>query len=262
MLYRKAGIPEESELVMCTVTKIQYNAVFANLDEYDNKSGMIHISEIAPGRIRNIRDFVKEGKKIVCVVLRVDRERGHIDLSLRRVSEGQQRTKVNQLKQEAIAEKIIEMLARELKKEVRKLYDEITDKIFQKYDMLHPCFQEVSRNETSLTGLGLAPDIAEKLAKLISQRIKPPEVLLQGRLQLKSYADTGVEVIKDALLQGQKAGGEHLLIKYLGAGTYHISITAEDYKTAEAGLKKCLDTIEALMKKIQGIFSFARTEKK
>ncbi len=262
MLYRKAGIPEESELLMCTVTKIQYNAVFANLDEYDNKSGMIHISEIAPGRIRNIRDFVKEGKKIVCVVLRVDRERGHIDLSLRRVSEGQQRTKVNQLKQEAIAEKIVEMLSRELKKDVRKVYDEITDKVFQKYDMLHPCFHDVSRGQISLSQLGIADDIADKLKKLIEQRIKPPEVLLQGRLQLKSYADNGIEIIKDALLQGKKAGGEKLDIKYLGAGTYHVSVTAEDYKTAESELKKCLDTIEELIKRTQGMFSFARIEKK
>ena len=96
MYYRKEGMPEESELVMSTVTKIQYNAIFVNLDEYD-KTGMIHISEISPGRIRNIRDFVREGKKIVCVVLRVNQERGYIDLSLRRVGEGQRRKKSRRL---------------------------------------------------------------------------------------------------------------------------------------------------------------------
>ena len=58
MLYQKKGLPEESELVICTVTKIQYHSVFVKLDEF-NHSGMIHISEISPGRIRNIGDYVK-----------------------------------------------------------------------------------------------------------------------------------------------------------------------------------------------------------
>ena len=64
MLLKKEGFPEEDELVMCTITKVQFHSVFAQLDEYD-KGGMIHISEVSPGRIRNIRDFVKEGKKVV-----------------------------------------------------------------------------------------------------------------------------------------------------------------------------------------------------
>ena len=85
MLLKKEGFPEEDELVMCTVTQVQFHSVFVTLDEYD-KGGMIHISEVSPGRIRNIRDFVREGKKIVCKVLRVNEEKGHIDLSLRRVT--------------------------------------------------------------------------------------------------------------------------------------------------------------------------------
>jgi len=64
MLLKKEGFPERDEFVLCTVTNIQFHSVFVDLDEYV-KPGMIHISEISPGRIRNIRDFVKEGKKVV-----------------------------------------------------------------------------------------------------------------------------------------------------------------------------------------------------
>ncbi len=90
MLLKKQGYPEEGELVFCEVTKVQYNSVFVNIEDY-NKSGLIHISEISPGRIRNIRDYVKEGKMIVCKVLKTDEKKGHIDLSLRRVTEIQRR---------------------------------------------------------------------------------------------------------------------------------------------------------------------------
>src|SRR3989304_3207775 len=63
--FRKKGFPEEHELLICTVTKVDLQGVFVSIDEYAIQ-GMIHISEIAPGRIRNIRDYVKEGKVIVC----------------------------------------------------------------------------------------------------------------------------------------------------------------------------------------------------
>ena len=62
MYYKRTGLPEESELLLCTVTNIQYSSVFVKIDDF-GISGMIHISEIAAGRIRNIRDYVKEGKR-------------------------------------------------------------------------------------------------------------------------------------------------------------------------------------------------------
>ena len=120
MLFKKQGFPEENELVMCTVTKVQYHSVFVNLDEYE-KGGMIHISEVSPGRIRNIRDFVKESKKVVCLVLRINKEKGHIDLSLRRVNEGQKRAKVDEIKKEQMAEKILEFVAKKLNKDIKDL---------------------------------------------------------------------------------------------------------------------------------------------
>ena len=112
MLRKKQSFPEEGELVMCSVTKVLPNSVFARLDEYDNKSGMIHISEVSPGRIRNIRDFVAEGKVIVCKVLRVDIDKGYIDLSLRRVNDNQRKNKVNAVKLEQKSEKIIEFCSK------------------------------------------------------------------------------------------------------------------------------------------------------
>ena len=50
MLYKRQGFPEESELVLCTVTKVQYDSVFVNLNEY-GKLGVIHISEISPRQL-------------------------------------------------------------------------------------------------------------------------------------------------------------------------------------------------------------------
>ena len=79
---------EQGDLVICAVDKIIGTVVFVKIEgPYDVKEGTIIFSEIAAGRIRNIRDYVKEGKKIVCKVLDINNEKCYIDLSLRRVSE-------------------------------------------------------------------------------------------------------------------------------------------------------------------------------
>ena len=116
---KKDEFPEEGELLLCTVTKIFGHSVFVNIEGF-NRSGMIHISEISPGRIRNLRDYVVEGKKIICTVLRIHKDKGHIDLSLRRVNDGQKRKKLEEIKQEQKSKKLIELVGKELQKEEKQ----------------------------------------------------------------------------------------------------------------------------------------------
>lgn len=256
MFLRKEGFPEEDEIVMCTVTAIHHHSVFVNLDEYD-KSGMVHISEISPGRIRNIRDYVKEDKKIVCKVLRIHAEKGHIDLSLRRVNEGQRKLKVNELKQEQLAEKIVEFVARAKKIDFKKLYDELTTKIFEKYDSLFTAFDDASAERIKLEDLGVKANIAKQLMEVISQRIKPSEVEIGGDIILTSYEPNGIEIIQEAI----KKGGKKAEIGYKGAGAYSVKVKSMEYKDAEKDLKKFVDTIIDFMESHNSKAEFIREEK-
>src|SRR3989344_1850677 len=154
MLLKKQGFPEDSELVLCTVTSVQIHSVFVNIDEY-GKGGMIHISEVSPGRIRNIRDFVKEGKKVVCKVLRINLEKGYIDLSLRRVNESEKRRKIDDIKKDQNAEKIVEIAAGKLGLKTEELYREISKKIVKDYSSLHRFFEDVVKDENAMDRPGI-----------------------------------------------------------------------------------------------------------
>ncbi|MCK5459130.1 MAG: S1 RNA-binding domain-containing protein, partial [Thermoplasmatales archaeon] len=52
----KKNYPEEGELVVGTVIKVQGFGAFVSLDEYPHKEGFIHISEIATGWVKRIRN--------------------------------------------------------------------------------------------------------------------------------------------------------------------------------------------------------------
>src|SRR3989338_989205 len=210
MFLKKEGFPEEDELVICTVTKVQFHSVFCNLDEYD-KGAMIHISEVSPGRIRNIRDFVVEGKKVVCKVLRVDNEKGHIDLSLRRVNEGQKKVKLNEIKMEQRAEKIIEFAAKKLNIDFKKLYSEIYKKVVDKYLSIYLCFEDVVKGNLSLEKLPLDKKTADILTELVKDRMKPSEVFVGGEIRMKTYAPDGVEIIKETLEKLSNKGSVEII---------------------------------------------------
>ncbi len=257
MLLKKEGFPQEDELVLCTVTAVQYNSVFAKLDEY-GRSGMIHISEIAPGRIRNIRDYVVEGKKIVCQVLRIDLEKGHIDLSLRRVNEMQKRKKLDSIKQEQLSEKIIEFVASKRKEPVEALYNLISEKILEKYPSLFDAFEAVVTGGFDLDGV-LEKSLAKELTDIIKQRIRIREIEIGGDLKIASHAPNGVEIVKEALIKAQSAKGSPI-IKYKGAGTYSITVKSDDYKAAEKALKQAVDEFLKYAKENKATAEFVRIE--
>ena len=259
LLLKKQGFPEEGELVLCTVTAIHYHSVFVVLDEYQ-KTGLIHISEIAPGRIRNIRDYVVENKKIVCQVLSVNKEKGHIDLSLRRVNEGQKRAKINEIKQEQIAEKIIEQAAKQLKLDPIKLYSDIAEKAIKKYPNLYACFEDEIKTGSIISSYGLAENILSQISEQIKQRIKPQIIKISGELRLSSYKPNGVDIIKSILIKMKEMGSDSVALSYLGGGRYHVELYSEDYKTAEKLLNKMTEYAKEETDKNNDMMEFQRAE--
>lgn len=243
MLFIKEGMPKEGDIVFCTVTKIQYHSVFVSLDEYTRKSGMIHISEISPGRIRNINDYVKEGKVIICKILRINRERGHIDLSLRRVNESQRRGKVEERKQQSVAENIIQTFAQNSKLEVKKFYTDLASKTAEPYDSVYAAFEDVVENEVSLTNIGLDAKIAEELEVLIRERIKPKEVCIEAELNIESFNDAGVDIVNEVVKKLDSID-EKIKFQFLGAGRYKVETRSREYKEAEDLIKQALDILD------------------
>ena len=256
MISRRQGFPEEGELVLCTVTSVQFHSVFVDLDEY-GKGGMIHISEVSPGRIRNIRDFVKEGKKVVCKVLRINEEKGYIDLSLRRVNESEKRRKIDDIKKEQNAEKIVEIVAEKLGIKTEDLYKEISEKI-KGYASFHDFFEQASKDESILEKLDIDKKYLKILKETIKQRIKPAEVEIIGKLKITTFAPNGIDIIKDSLKKAEEAAKNEISINYLGSGLYRLMVKAPDYKTAEKLIKNATESAISNVVKHAGTAEFNR----
>ncbi|HLC88702.1 MAG TPA: S1 RNA-binding domain-containing protein [Candidatus Nanoarchaeia archaeon] len=248
MFYKRKGLPEVDEIVLCKVTKIFPNSVFVDLPEFDD-SGMVHISEVSPGRIRNLRDYVSIGRQIVCKVLRIDREKGHIDLSLRRVNTHQRRDKLDEIKQELKAESLILNLAKKLKQPELELYKKITEQVFKEYSHLYLCFWDIVAGEVDLEKLGLEKSLAAELRQAILDKFKPQKIKINGEIKLRTYSPDGIEKIKKALQKIEQVSA-NLTLFYLGAGRYRLAVEDVDYGPAEENLEKVEEILEEFNDKL------------
>ncbi|PIZ52524.1 translation initiation factor IF-2 subunit alpha [Candidatus Woesearchaeota archaeon CG_4_10_14_0_2_um_filter_33_13] len=255
MFYKRHGIPEENEIVLCQVTKLFPNSVFVDLLEY-GQSGMVHISEVSPGRIRNLRDYVSIGRQVVCKVLRIDRERGHIDLSLRRVNSNDRKEKLDSIKQELKAESIVKSVAKRINKPAEEVYKKISVPIFQEYDFLYSCFRDVAEEEADLEKMGIEKSLAQEFNNIIIEKFKPESFFINAVIHLETYKPQGIEKIKKTLQDIEKVS-DKVTIAYLGGGRYKLIIEDVDYKLAENSLSK----VEGILEKFNDKLSTSKLER-
>ena len=71
----------KNEVILGTVTGIEKYGIFVTLDEYYN--GLIHISEISDGFVRNINNYVTIGETIKARILEVDEDGYQVKLSIK-----------------------------------------------------------------------------------------------------------------------------------------------------------------------------------
>jgi len=225
---------EEGDVVLCTVEKIQKTIVFVKIHGFGKElEGSIITSEIAPGRIRNIRDYVVPNKKIVCKILRISGDR--IELSLRRVTKKEKKEVIDEFNQEksyiSILKSILGEKAKEKVKEIEKKQ--------RVYDFLNESKEDSKKLEKLL-----GKKDAEKVLKILKAQ-KSKKSILKKEFQMSSSKPDGIKIIKKLLGAIKEAK-----ITYLSAGKYTISKESEDLKKADQELEEIFNKISKDSKKL------------
>ncbi|GMT12627.1 hypothetical protein PFISCL1PPCAC_3924, partial [Pristionchus fissidentatus] len=78
--------PEVGDVVKANVTEIARGGAFVQLMEYGKGEGLIPWSELSRRSIRDVDKVIQVGRPEFAVVLRVDKDKGYIDLSKRRIN--------------------------------------------------------------------------------------------------------------------------------------------------------------------------------
>jgi len=263
MVEKEAEWPEVGDLVVCSVVNITPHGAYVTLDEHEIKEGFLHISEISSRWVKNIRAHVREGQKIVLKVLRVNPEVGHVDLSLRRVTERERREKLLAWKRLTKSEALLKMLSQKNNitlKEVSKA----RSKIEGYYGELYAALEEsVFRGEEALLEAGVSKKIATKLAEISKSKIKAPSVRVRGTLKLSNTKPDGADLLRNAFKKAKTVKtpkDADVKIYVLGPPKYRIEVNARNYKDAEKILEQKTNAIINAVIETGGTGSFKHSK--
>jgi len=252
-------LPETGEIVVATIMKISDHGAYVTLDEYNKIQGFLHVSEIAPGWVRKVNKYVKEGEKKVLLVKKVVSERKEIDLSLKQISKEQRKKKLLDVKRFEKEQGILKNIE-EKSKLTTKQIEELEDKFLSKYDSVYDAMLNIAiKGIEEINDLKLQEKVIKTIEDICS-KMRLPSVELRGILEISNNQSNGVELIQKTLTEAEKAKDVKIEITYLGAPRYRLSLVAQEFKTAERSLKPILEKIEKDVKKQNGIYNFTREE--
>tara|TARA_Y100000310_G_C20702899_1_gene831654 strand:+ start:4526 stop:5227 length:702 start_codon:yes stop_codon:yes gene_type:complete len=226
---------EYGDLVLCTVEKIERTIVFVKIE--GDGGGSIVMSEIAPGRIRNVRDYVVPKKRIICKVLRIS-PKGNIELSLRRVTPKERKEVIGQYKQE---KNYVSILKNVLGEKSEKILQKISEK-----ERIYTFFEEAKENPKKLEKI-FGSDSKKILDILMSQKKK--KITVKKEIELTTTQPNGLDIIKKVL------GNIGVDVKYISAGKYILKTESENAKIADKKLLEIANGIEKKAKSLNVEFS-------
>jgi len=256
-----SGWPESGELAVGKIDEIEDFGVFVDLEEYEDKRGLCHISEVASGWIKNVRDHVNEGQTVVVKILEVDEDAQQINLSIKDVNDHQRKEKIQEWKNEQKADNWMELAFGEDLDDEQ--YAAIANELLADFGSLYDGFEAAAiHGDEALDDTDLSEAEIDAIVDTARENVSVPYVNVTGYVDLTCPDRDGVEIVKDAL-KAAEGNGEvpeevELEVTYVGSPEYRIKVRAPDYKRAESELEASADRASAVVTEHGGTADFHR----
>lgn len=249
--------PEVDDLVMVTVQQIADMGAYVTLNEYNNLEGMVLLSELSRRRIRSVQRLIRVGKTEVVVVLRVDREKGYIDLSKRRVSPEEVEKFEEKFNKSKAVHSIMRHVAEKLDMSLESLYQQVGWPLYKKYGHAFEAFK-LALNEpeavwSSLPG-PVDPAIRAELTQSIVRRLTPQKMKLRADVEVACFGYEGIDAVRAALAAGEAVSTDEIAIKVklVAPPLYVLLSTCMDKSRGLELMTRALDQIESTIKPLGG----------
>ncbi|MCE7741167.1 MAG: translation initiation factor IF-2 subunit alpha [Candidatus Heimdallarchaeota archaeon] len=250
----RRNLPESGDLVIGTVKRIFDHGVYVDLDEYEDLQAYCHVSEVSSTWVRNIRNVMRIGKKVVGRVMRIKAEQ--IDISIKRVSDGLKRSKVEEWKKYKTGLTLLEMAATRRKINLETARSEVEDLLTDFHGSLFNAFEEaLFRGEIAFTEAEVSEEWASTLTSIAKKNLTIPKVEITRDLEIICWESNGITLIKNALQEAEKARSDieaedaelSMDVFVRGAPMYRFKIHARDYELAEGLMSRVVETVETYL---------------
>lgn len=174
--------PEIDDIVMVNVKAIADMGAYVSLLEYNNIEGMVLHSELSRKRIRSIQKFIRVGRNEALVVLRVDKEKGYIDLSKRRVSPEEIQKCEDRYNKSKAVHSVMRYASEKTETSLESLYVKFGWPLYRKYGHAYDAFYlALSDPKSVFADLELDEDVKQQLLTIIEHRFTPQKLKIRAQ---------------------------------------------------------------------------------
>ncbi|KAJ5094360.1 Eukaryotic translation initiation factor 2 subunit alpha [Penicillium angulare] len=247
--------PEVDSYVMVNVKQIAEMGAYVKLLEYDNIDGMILLSELSRRRIRSIQKLIRIGRNEVVIVLRVDKEKGYIDLSKRRVSpEDVVKCEERYNKSKAV-HSIMRHVAEATQTPLEELYQKIAWPLDKKYGHSHDAFKISISNPEVWNEIEFPNEVVKKeLQQYISKKLTPAPTKVRADIEVTCFSYEGIDAVKTALRTAEieNTPENQIKVKLVAPPLYVLTSQCLDKQLGIQQLEAGIKRIEAQIKSAGG----------
>ncbi|KAJ6167285.1 Translation initiation factor 2 alpha subunit [Penicillium chrysogenum] len=228
--------PEVDSFVMVNVKQIAEMGAYVKLLEYDNIDGMILLSELSRRRIRSIQKLIRIGRNEVVIVLRVDKEKGYIDLSKRRVSPEDVIKCEERYNKSKAVHSIMRHVAEATQTPLETLYENIGWPLNQKYGHAHDAFKISITNPSVWDEITFPSEpVKNELQQYINSKLTPHPTKVRADIEVTCFGYDGIDAVKDALRAAEADNTPENQIKTLGVKLLEEAIVKIEERIKAAG---------------------------
>ncbi|KAM7485072.1 hypothetical protein LguiA_001081 [Lonicera macranthoides] len=258
----EAKYPEVDTPVMIQVREIGDVCTHVSLLEYNNIEGMILLSDLSRRRIRSVGSLIKVGRIEPAMVLRVNPEKGYIDLSKKRLSEQDVQVCEEKYSKSKLVHSIMRHVAETMKLDVEDLYIHVGWPLYRKYghafeafklivndpdSVLNPLTREVKEigpggQEVTKVVPALSEDVKDALVRNIRRRMTPQPLKIRADIEMKCFQFDGVLHIKEAMRKAEAVGTKEcpVKIKLVAPPSYVLNTQTLDKEQGILVLRKAI----------------------
>lgn len=247
-------LPEVDELTVVNVRQVAEMGAYVRLLEYDNIEGMILLSELSRRRIRSIQKLIRVGRNEVVVVLRVDKEKGYIDLSKRRVSPEDIAKCEDRYNKSKSVHSIMRNVAEKHNIPLEQLYETVGWPLYKKYGHAYDAFKlAITQPDEVFTSdiVAPSPEILRDLQQQIARRLTPQAIKIRADVEVTCFGYDGIDAVKEALRAGEAVSTDdsRVQIKLVAAPLFVVITNALDkthgIETLDAAIREISKSIES-----------------
>lgn len=246
---------------MVQVKSIAEMGVYVSLLEYNGIEGMILLSELSRRRIRSITKLIKVGRQEPLMVLRVDKEKGYIDLSKRRVSPEDLSKCEERFNKSKLVHSIMRHVAETTGADLEELYKNIAWPLYRLFGHAFDAYKTMTQDDGEAIFKKLEEDkgepisiltaeVKDALLKNIKRRMTPQPVKIRADVEMTCYHYDGIEHIKTSIRAAEACSTEECPVKMkLVAPPLYVLTTTTLDKTK--GVEVLTAACEACQKSIE-----------